>query len=544
VKVGDFNGDGIQDIAVANGASNSVTVLLGNGAGGFTGATGNAFEVGTYPTSLAAGDFNGDGVLDLATANYGSANISVLLGGLARTDSELSTTSPLTIAAGQSVPLALTVSDATTAFSAPTGTATFFDGTTVLGTASQIARPYTFAASNLIIGTHTLVATYSGDSRTSGSVSTSITIQVLQAQTITFGPISNVTVGTAPFNVSATASSGLAVTFASTNPGVCTLSGNTVTIVAAGGCPIMAGQAGNATFAPATATQSFTVLFTDVAQTDYYYAAINSLAQLGITAGCGGNDYCPQQDVTRDEMAIFIVRAIYGGDNFSYSTTPYFTDVPASYFAFKWIQALAGLSITAGCGASMYCPTEAVTRDQMAVFVIRARLGLYLAGSPPLFTYSITPYFADVSSGDFAFPWIQRLQEENITGGCSQTGMEIDYCPSEPVIRGDMAVFIMRGEFNQFLPGGTPLLTQISPSTLALGTSGTFTITGTNTNFVQGTTQLSPIPGVSMGAITVTSPTTMTVQLTATANAVPQPYSILAITGAEQDVLPNGLALQ
>ena len=66
----------------------------------------------------------------------------------------------------------------------------------------------------------------------------------------------------------------------------------------------------------------------------------------------------------------------------------------------------------------------------------------------------------------------------------------------------------------------------------------------TNTNFVQGTTQLSPIPGVTMGAITVTSPTTMTVQLTAAANAVPQPYSILAITGSEQDVLPNGLVLQ
>jgi hypothetical protein len=91
---------------------------------------------------------------------------------------------------------------------------------------------------------------------------------------------------------------------------------------------------------------------------------------------------------------------------------------------------------------------------------------------------------------------------------------------------------------------GTPVIAQISPSTLATGTSGTFTITGANTNFVQGMTLLSPIPGVTTGTITVTSATTLTVQLTAAANATAQPYSILAITGAEQDVLPNGLALQ
>src|SRR5580704_4499822 len=116
--------------------------------------------------------------------------------------------------------------------------------------------------------------------------------------------------------------------------------------------------------------------------------------------------------------------------------------------------------------------------------------------------------------------------------------------PVGAVIRGDMAIFIMRGAFNQFLPAGTPVIASISPSALALGTSGTFTITGANTNFVQGTTLLSPIPGVTIGTITVNSATSMSVQLTAASNAVAQPYSILAITGTEQDVLPNGLVLQ
>ena len=80
------------------------------------------------------------------------------------------------------------------------------------------------------------------------------------AQTITFGALSNQPYGAAPFTVSATASSGLAVSFASTTASVCTVSGSTVTIVGAGSCSIQATQAGNANYAAATpVTQSFTV---------------------------------------------------------------------------------------------------------------------------------------------------------------------------------------------------------------------------------------------------------------------------------------------
>ena len=135
------------------------------------------------------------------------------------------------------------------------------------------------------------------------------------------------------------------------------------------------------------------------------------------------------------------------------------------------------------------------------------------------------------------FKWIQRMKLDNITAGCG-TGI---YCPGSPVIRGDMAIFIMRGAFNQLLPAGTPVVSSISPSTLAVGTSGTFTVTGINTNFVQGTTTINPIPGVTIGTVAVNSPTSLTVQLTAAANATTQPYSILAITGTQEAVLPNGL---
>jgi hypothetical protein len=78
VAVGDFNGDGMQDLAVVNFDSNEVSVLLGNGDGTFQSA--RNFATGNAPLSVAAGDFNGDGWLDLAVANSGSNNISVLLG--------------------------------------------------------------------------------------------------------------------------------------------------------------------------------------------------------------------------------------------------------------------------------------------------------------------------------------------------------------------------------------------------------------------------------------------------------------------------------
>jgi hypothetical protein len=132
------------------------------------------------------------------------------------------------------------------------------------------------------------------------------------------------------------------------------------------------------------------------------------------------------------------------------------------------------------------------------------------------------------------------MKLDGITGGCGNG----NYCPNSPVTRGDMAIFIVRGAFNQLLPAGTPVVSQITPSTLARGSSGTFTITGVNTHFVQGTTTISSVLEVTIGTVTVNSATSLTVQLTAAANATAQPYSVLAITGTQEAVLPNGLVVQ
>ncbi|MFN0100991.1 MAG: FG-GAP-like repeat-containing protein [Bryobacteraceae bacterium] len=80
VKTGDFNSDGRVDLAVSDFLNNNVTVLLGNGSGGFAAAAGGPVAVGVGPYSIAIADFNADGKPDVATANLGAASVSVLLG--------------------------------------------------------------------------------------------------------------------------------------------------------------------------------------------------------------------------------------------------------------------------------------------------------------------------------------------------------------------------------------------------------------------------------------------------------------------------------
>ena len=78
VATSDFNGDGTPDLAVANQGANNVSVLLGSGTGTFAAAI--HYSTGTAPYSVAIGDFDRNGTPDLAVANNGSNNVSILLG--------------------------------------------------------------------------------------------------------------------------------------------------------------------------------------------------------------------------------------------------------------------------------------------------------------------------------------------------------------------------------------------------------------------------------------------------------------------------------
>jgi hypothetical protein len=113
--------------------------------------------------------------------------------------------------------------------------------------------------------------------------------------------------------------------------------------------------------------------FADVA-TSYWSAAwIKQLAVEGITGGCGGGNFCPEAPVTRDQMAVFLLRARHG---ISYippvvGNSTGFADVESNYWSAAWIKQLAAEGITTGCGDGKYCPSLAVTRGYMAVFLVR-----------------------------------------------------------------------------------------------------------------------------------------------------------------------------
>ncbi|MBL8063903.1 MAG: S-layer homology domain-containing protein [Anaerolineales bacterium] len=100
---------------------------------------------------------------------------------------------------------------------------------------------------------------------------------------------------------------------------------------------------------------------------------IEALKSDGVTGGCGNNNYCPEDSVTRAQMAVFLLKAKYGGGytppNVGISTG--FADVATDYWAAAWIKQLAAEAITGGCGGGNYCPETPVTRAQMAVFLVK-----------------------------------------------------------------------------------------------------------------------------------------------------------------------------
>jgi hypothetical protein len=181
--------------------------------------------------------------------------------------------------------------------------------------------------------------------------------------------------------------------------------------------------------------KAFMVEFNDVPESSPLYAFIMSLAGDGVTAGCGGGNYCPSNDVTRAQMAVFLLKAKYGPWWLPPPATgTVFLDVPSGSFAAAWIEELHAEGITGGCGGGDYCPGDPVRRDQMAVFLLKTQRGSgYI---PP----ACTGIFGDVPCPSPFANWIEQLFHEGITGGCGGG----DYCPASDVTRGQMAVFLVK----------------------------------------------------------------------------------------------------
>jgi hypothetical protein len=113
--------------------------------------------------------------------------------------------------------------------------------------------------------------------------------------------------------------------------------------------------------------------FNDVDPMSPFYDAIERTLHQGVTSGCGGGAYCPGSSTSRAQMAVFLVRAMHGPSyEPSPATGTLFLDVTPRTFAADWIEDLYRAGITAGCGAERFCPSAVVPREQMAVFLLRA----------------------------------------------------------------------------------------------------------------------------------------------------------------------------
>lgn len=112
-------------------------------------------------------------------------------------------------------------------------------------------------------------------------------------------------------------------------------------------------------------------VFSDVGASDFSANFIEQLYSDGITTGCGNNNYCPTAEVSRAQMAVFLLRAKYGSGYSPPPATGIFNDLDLSYWAVHWIEQLAAEGITGGCGGGNFCPDQSVTRAQMAVFLVR-----------------------------------------------------------------------------------------------------------------------------------------------------------------------------
>ncbi|HEY1249867.1 MAG TPA: choice-of-anchor tandem repeat GloVer-containing protein [Thermoanaerobaculia bacterium] len=184
--------------------------------------------------------------------------------------------------------------------------------------------------------------------------------------------------------------------------------------------------------------------FLDVNSIHPFYTYVDAVGRARITAGCGNGNYCPDAEVTREQMAVFLLKAEHGSGHVPPQCKGIFADVPCTPgVGFPdWIEELYAEQITGGCqtGPLLYCPDRAVTRAEMAVFLLKTKHG---TGYVP---NSCAGIFADVpcpATPEFPYSdWIEQLYADAITGGCAVGPLR--YCPDNPNLRGEMAVFLTK----------------------------------------------------------------------------------------------------
>lgn len=175
--------------------------------------------------------------------------------------------------------------------------------------------------------------------------------------------------------------------------------------------------------------------FTDVSSPAAYEAA-SKLNALLVTSGCMTQGYCPNDNVTREQMAVLLVRSILGVNEEPPAVDRVtFDDVPLGHWSHKYVEDLFSRKITTGCQVNprKFCPFSNVSRAELAVFVIRA-----LDITPP--QASGTATFPDTQN-HWARSFIEEASRQGLMGQCAQQG---NFCPDIPVTRSEVAETLVR----------------------------------------------------------------------------------------------------
>ena len=190
--------------------------------------------------------------------------------------------------------------------------------------------------------------------------------------------------------------------------------------------------------------------FTDFAPSHQFSAAIQGLYQAGITSGCGLGIYCPENNVPRDQMSVFVVRGLHGSAYVPPAPTgTVYNDVPQNYEFAGAIEQLRadGIADANECGTNLFCPNALTLRRVMAKWLLLGKHGPSYV--PPPATGTV---FADVAASDVNAAFIEELKLEGITAGCGLNAQsQLIFCPDDPVNRGQMAVFLDR-TFQRIIP--------------------------------------------------------------------------------------------
>ena len=178
--------------------------------------------------------------------------------------------------------------------------------------------------------------------------------------------------------------------------------------------------------------------FSDVPSASWAFWEIEVCFEAGIVGGYPNGTYGPRLPVTRDQTAVFIARALAGGDAYvpTGPATATFPDVPVGHWAFRHVEYAHSAGVVGGYWDGTYRPSLVLDRGQMAVFVARAMVG----GDAYVPTGPATAYFPDVATDHWAFRYVEYIRGEGVTGGYPDG----KYHPEYACTRDQVAVFVQR----------------------------------------------------------------------------------------------------